>query len=138
MTQSDARRRPRRQDRRELALHTAGLLGTLGNDPRGVATSLAAAGVRGQLADARQCALAVYLRAVMHGDAWVGTVRVFHDRLVINTPGSVRQHRVSVMLPAAVRSFVAGFDAQQYPELVRLKETTSPSLAAQGSTPSIS
>lgn len=108
----------------------AGLLGTLGNDPRAVAGTLGTAGVKGQPADARQCALALYLRAVMAGDGQVGTVRVFHDRLLVTCPGHFRQHRVSVMLPPAVRSFVAGFDAQQYPELVR-----QPELPATGAKP---
>jgi hypothetical protein len=121
-THDDGQRRPRRQDRRELGRQTAGLLGTLGDDPGTVASTLAAAGVKGQPANARDCALAVYLRAVMEGDTRVGTVRVFHDRLVISSPGRFRHHRVPVMLPAAVRSFVAGFDAQQYPELVRPPE----------------
>jgi hypothetical protein len=61
----------------------------------------------------------MYLRAVMEGDRRVCGVRVFHDRLVITSPGRVRQHRVVVSMPQPVRAFVAGFDAQRYPKLVR-------------------
>jgi hypothetical protein len=119
---NDTDGRPRRHERRELARHAADLLGTLGDDQVTVARSLAAAGVTGEPADARRCALATYLRAVMQGDARVGAVRVFHDRVVISCPGRLRQRRVTVMLPAPARSFVAGFDAEQYPTLVRHAE----------------
>lgn len=120
MTQhSEVERWPRRSDRVALGRQAGGLLRSLGADAGSVAMSLAAAGVQGQPADARQCALAVYLHAVMDGDPRVATVRVFHDRLVIGSPGRVRQRRVVVALPPAVRGFVAGFDAQRYPVLVR-------------------
>jgi len=84
-----------------------------------VARALGAAGVTGEPTDARQCALAVYLRAVMEGDHRVNSVRVFHDRVVVGTPGRIRRHRVNVALPPAVRAFVAGFDARRFPALVR-------------------
>ena len=108
-----------RGDRVALARHTAWLLRSLGDDPATVAQRLSDAGVRGMPADARQCALAVYLRAVMEGDSRVNAVRVFHDRVVVGTPGRFRQRRVVVSLPAAVRGFVSGFDTRRYPELVR-------------------
>ena len=120
MTQhSEVDRPPRRPDRVALGRQAGNLLRTLGTEAGSVATSLASAGVKGQPADARQCALAVYLHAVLDGDARVANVRVFHDRLVIGSPGRMRQHRVVVPLPPAVRAFVSGFDAQRYPVLVR-------------------
>jgi hypothetical protein len=122
MTTSNDSGRPRRRDRAELARHARGLLQGLGTETTQVASTLTDAGVRGQPADARQCALAVYLRAVMEGDPRVCGVRVFHDRLVITSPGRVRQHRVVVSMPPPVRAFVAGFDAQRYPGLVRASE----------------
>jgi len=125
----------RRQDRRELGRQTETLVGTLGHEPRAVANALAAAGVRGQPADARQCALAMYVRAVMEGDDRVGAVRVFHDRLMINSPGRFRQHRVTVMLPSAVRSFISGFDAELYPELVRSGEDAAGRVPAPQTSP---
>ena len=112
-----------------MGKQAGGLLKTLGADAGSVATSLAAAGVKGQPADARQCALAVYLHAVMDGDPRVASVRVFHDRLVIGSPGRLRQRRVVVSLPAAVRAFVAGFDAQRYPVLVRQLEPAAEAAA---------
>jgi hypothetical protein len=131
MTQhSEVERWPRRPDRIALGRQTGGLLRTLGADAGSVATSLAVAGVKGQPADARQCALAVYLHAVMDGDPRVASVRVFHDRLVIGSPGRVRQHRVVVALPQAVRAFVAGFDAQRYPMLVRAERPAPKAPAA--------
>ena len=125
MTKSDDIERPRRRDRVELGRQTRGLLQALGSEPGEVASTLAAAGVLGQPADARQCALAVYLSAVMHGDTHVSGVRVFHDRLVVSSPGRLRQHRVVVPVPPPVRAFVAGFDAQRYPDLVRQNVRTT-------------
>jgi hypothetical protein len=120
MTMGNLRQGPtRREDRRELARHTSQLLGTLGSDPAIVADTLASAGVKGEPADARQCALAVFFRAVMAGDPRVSAVRVFHDRLVIATPARFFTRRVGVPLPSSVRAFIAGFDARHYPELLR-------------------
>ena len=142
MTQhSEVDRRSRRPDRVALGRQTRSLLRTLGADAGSVATSLAAAGVKGQPADARQCALAVYLHAVMDGDTRVATVRVFHDRLVLGSPGRVRPHRVVVPLPPAVRAFVTAFDAQRYPVLVRAEQqvpevTADMAVAATSPSPS--
>lgn len=109
-----------RQDRLDLARHTTMLLNGLGRDPAAIAGSLAAAGVQGEPADARQCALAMYLRAVMAADPRVTSVRVFHDRVVVGVPGNgVRRRRVPVAMAPALRAFVSGFDAQRYPMLVR-------------------
>ena len=123
-----------RQDRRQLGRQTETLVNALGDEPRAVASSLAAAGVKGQPADARQCALAVYMHAVMDADDRVGTVRVFHDRMMISSPGRFRQRRITVMLPSAVRSFISGFDAEQFPELLR----TDDGAPAQPTTPQVS
>lgn len=116
---TDAQWRPTRHDRVALGRQTSALLRDLGDEAMAVASSLEEAGVRGQPADARQCAMAMYLRAVMQGDPRVCTVRVFHDRVVVGTPGRVHQRRVVVPLPAPIRAFVAGFDAQRYPSLIR-------------------
>lgn len=134
MTMRNLEQRPTRQDRRELARDSTGLLRTLGDDPATVADSLASAGVKGEPTDARQCALAVYFRAVMAGDPRVSGVRVFHDRLVIGSPGRLYTRRVGVRLPSSVRTFIAGFDARHYPSLMRpadpaekAREKSSPS-----------
>lgn len=111
--------RPTRHDRAALARQTSVLLRELGHDPVTVAMRLAGAGVQGEPADARGCALAVYLRAVMTADSRVSGIRVFHDRVVINSPGRLAAHRVSVHLPPPLRAFVTGFDARRYPALVR-------------------
>jgi hypothetical protein len=103
----------------ELARHARGLLEGLGTEPSQVAAALTDTGVRGVPADARQCALAMYVRAVMAGDRRVTGIRVFHDRVVITCPGRWHHHRVTAALPMALRAFVAGFDAQRYPALVR-------------------
>lgn len=110
-----------RHDRMQLGRQTADLVRGLGDGPAAVAESLAEAGIHGVPADARQCAMATYLRAVMQADSRVASVRVFHDRVVVATPGRFRQHRLVVPLPAAARAFVSGFDAQRYPELVRVR-----------------
>jgi hypothetical protein len=115
-----------RQDRLDLCRHTTMLLNGLGRDPAAVAGSLAAAGVQGEPADARQCALAMYLRAVMAADPRVTSVRVFHDRVVVGVPGRrMSRRRVAVAMPPASRAFVSGFDAQRYPMLVRSRNQRS-------------
>lgn len=120
MTRRTFSQRPiRRDDRRALARDSTQLLSSLGSDAAAVADSLESAGVRGEPADARQCALAVYFRAVMAGDPRVSGVRVFHDRLVIGSPGRLYTHRVGVPLPTSVRAFIGGFDARHYPGLLR-------------------
>lgn len=125
--------RTTRHGRVDLGRQTVDLVRGLGDGPAAVAESLAEAGVHGVPADARQCAMAMYLRAVMQADARVASVRVFHDRVVVATPGQFRQHRVVVPLPAPVRAFVSGFDAQRYPELVgRRRGATSRQAAPVG------
>ena len=124
--------RAARRDRAALARQTAQLLHALGGEPVEVAGALAEAGVLGRPADARQCALAVYLRAVMSGDNRVGAVRVLRDRVVVvSSPGRLGR-RVVVPMPPAARAFVTSFDAQRYPALLRRRGSERAPAASPG------
>ncbi|MBO0747506.1 MAG: hypothetical protein J2O47_04105 [Acidimicrobiaceae bacterium] len=71
--------------------------------------------MQGNPGDVLQCALAVYLRAVLGADPRVRSVAVT-DRWV-NVGTAWRTHLV--VEPPAVRTFIHLFDAGRFPELVR-------------------
>lgn len=102
--------------RTEIREHTARLLDALGDDPDQVAGRLGDAGVRGAPGDARGCAVAVYLSAVVASDPGIGHIKVTTGRVTVS-----RGWRpcVVVRLPRAVRLFITGFDHNAYPDLVR-------------------
>jgi hypothetical protein len=94
------------------------LLGGLGEDAAEVAKRLDEAGVRGTPRDVRDCAIAVYLSAVLGADPDVRGLDVMADGIVIS-PTRRWAPSISVGLSAPVRTFVAGFDRNDYPALVR-------------------
>ncbi len=112
---------PRSTDgRRELRAHVAHELRALGDTHDEVARRLEGAAVRGTPGDVTDCALAVYLSAVVAADPrvrclYVGPVRVF-----------IRRDRprwwpwIGVGLPKALCRFVEHFDRGAYPALVRV------------------
>lgn len=101
--------------RRSLTRQVGGLLEGLGSSGQEVAQTLASQGVQGNPGDVLQCALAVYLRAVLGADPRVRSVAVT-DRWV-NVGTAWRTHLV--VEPPAVRTFIHLFDAGRFPELVR-------------------
>lgn len=115
------------------------LLGALGDNPGRVAGSLAGAGVRGLPANSRECAVAVYLGAVVGADDRVRGVKVCKSEVLVERAGW--WHRsVVVPLPAPVRQFITAFDARTYPELLRpdvtpTGGTVGPVPSAPGATP---
>jgi hypothetical protein len=127
--------RTNRHWRRELRSETAGVLGSLGGDSPEVAEHLRSAGVQGTPGDPRDCAIAVFLSAVVTADPAVRTIKVTTDSVVVS-PTRRWQLPVVVGLSEALRTFVAGFDRRAYPELIRPRgdEADRPERAApQGS-----
>lgn len=97
---------------------TAALLASLGDSASAVAATLTDAGVRGSPANARECAVAVYLGAVISVDTRVRSVKVCKSEVLVERTGLWRRS-VIVALPAPVRDFIVAFDAQHYPALLR-------------------
>jgi hypothetical protein len=93
------------------------MLASLGNDATEVARQLDAAGVRGAPGDSSDCPIAVYL-SVVAGDPVAGSLNVTGKCLIISFSRAWRAPMM-LALPWAVRSFMAGFDAGAYPQLVR-------------------
>jgi hypothetical protein len=105
------------QERRTLRAEVAQELRSLGDSKDEVAERLEAAGVRGMPGSVRDCALAVYLSAVVAADARVGAVLVGEQRTFIKLDG--RWRYLGVSLTKGLRSFVHDFDRHRYPALVR-------------------
>ena len=108
------------RSRRRLRSNVRQMLGGLGNDAGEVAMHLEEAGVHGTPRDVRDCAIAVYLRAVVGADPDVRSLDVMADGVVI-TPPRRWVPSISVGLSPAVRSFVVAFDRNDYPALVRVE-----------------
>lgn len=107
--------------RRDLRIQIGQVLSSLGDDPAEVARRLEAAGVRGTPRDPRNCAIAVYLGAVVGADPRVRFLRVMPERVFV-VASSWWRPPVIVPLPEALREFIPGFDLHAYPALVRLPQ----------------
>jgi hypothetical protein len=105
--------------RRALRAQVAHELRSLGSTKDDVARTLETAGVRGRPGNASDCALAVYLSAVVAADPRVRAVYVAPMRVLLTVDGRWWWPRLGVALPKVLRSFVADFDYLRYPELVR-------------------
>jgi hypothetical protein len=103
---------------RALQSDVGGLLESLGTTPEEVAERLDSEEVTGMRKSGSQCAVAVYLRAVVGADPRVRALRV-SDREVELTRWGLLALPVRVGLPPAVRAFVAGFDRGRFPDLER-------------------
>ncbi len=93
----------------------------LGSGQNGVAAALGDIGVRAEPRDPRECAIAVYLRAVVGIDHRIRSLAVQPtDVKVLTEP--VRfglPNIVTVRLPEPVRRFIEAFDQAAYPNLIR-------------------
>ena len=109
-------------DLRQIKKRAGALLDSLGRDPDEVAASLRAAGVQGVPRSNSSCAIAVYTAALLRADPRIRSVAVGPCTLVLTLTredGARPGGKLVVQLPKAVRGFVAGFDAQAYPEVIR-------------------
>jgi len=109
-------------DLRQIKKRAGALLDGLGRDPDEVADSLREVGVLGVPRSNSSCAIAVFTRALLQADPRIRSVAVGPCTLVLTlaAPDGTRPGgRLTVQLPKAVRGFVAGFDAQRYPEVIR-------------------
>ena len=94
------------------------LLAGLGDNPHDIASTLQAARVTGIPRHAKECAIAVYLHAVLMGDSRMRSLEVWNDRISIKlTRWWCR--RLNVRLSQPLREFVSEFDRLRYPDLVR-------------------
>ena len=121
-------------ERRALRSETRQLLAALGQDADQVATSLAAGGVRGKRTSTRECAVAVYVSAIVGADERVSAIAVAGTRMRI-TLRSPWTPPVVVWLPPAVRQFVSAFDAGRFPSLVRGPASHQPATGRTGEAP---
>jgi len=94
------------------------LLAELGSTRSEVAQTLRSAGIKGTKKSARDCALALYLRAVVTGDMRVGSVVVWGPTVVVHRSGGLRLP-IRLPVPDPVQAFISGFDRGEFPELLR-------------------
>lgn len=94
------------------------VLGSLGDHPVQIAQQLEMAGVRGTPSHPEDCAIAVYLSAVIGADPDVHRVKVTYEHVVISSARWYRP-RVTVRLSRPLQSFIASFDRGRYPQLTR-------------------
>jgi len=109
-------------DLRQIKKRAGSLLDGLGRNPEEVAASLREAGVQGVPRSNSSCAVALYTAVLMQADRRIRSVAVGPCTLVLTLTredGARPGGRLVVQLPKAVRGFVAGFDAEAYPEVVR-------------------
>lgn len=105
--------------RRQLAEHIAELMANLGDHPLLVAHRLAESGVTGVRAHPEECAISSYLWAIVGGEPGVRSIDVRGRTVTVQLSGWWRW--VGVDVPPPVRAFIAAFDANRFPELVREK-----------------
>ena len=127
-------------DLRRIKKRAGALLDGLGRDPDEVAASLRDVGVQGVPRSNSSCAVALYASALLETDPRIRSVAVGPCTLVLTLTrqdGARPGGRLVVQLPKAVRGFVAGFDAREYPEVIRgaLPTAAPTSGAGPGSRP---
>ena len=123
-------------DLRQIKKRAGALLDGLGRSPDEVAAYLHHAGVQGVPRSNSSCAVALYAAALLRADPRIRSVDVGPCTLVLTLTredGARPGGRLVVQLPKAVRGFVAGFDAQSYPEVIR--GAAPDALSAPGSPP---
>lgn len=98
---------------RQVGAFVAGL-GSTGSE---IAARLSSEGVSGVPGATDDCALAVYLHAVLGPDCQVQSVKVTNDAVAVYWS---RRRGIAVPLPEPVREFIGEFDAGRFPALVRV------------------
>jgi hypothetical protein len=109
-------------DLRQIKKRAGALLDGLGRDPDEVAESLHRAGVQGVPRSNSSCAIALYTAALLRTDPRIRSVSVGPCTLVLTLTredGARPGGKLVVQLPKPVRGFVTGFDAREYPGVIR-------------------
>ncbi len=107
--------------RRDLEERTQAVLASLGETSAQIATSLDRSGVRAMPRDPNDCAIAVFLNAVLAVHPDVRAVRVLGTEVRL-CPERWWHPVVRVSLSAPLRHFVSSFDLGTYPQLMRTSE----------------
>jgi hypothetical protein len=121
---------------RQLKTQIHEVLVQLGGCRTEVAEALSNSGVRAVPQDPQNCALAVYLKAVLGGDQRVSSVLVRRRdvEVLVDERKLYRvAHRVRISLPQPIRDFIVAFDVSAYPALLR--ETTTQDVPSDRVTP---
>jgi hypothetical protein len=106
--------------RRDLRASTRAVLASLGDDPRQVAAYLERSGVSATPRDPGDCAIAVFLGAVLATDPCVRSIRVTGTEVVL-VPDRRWHRAVAIKLSETLRHFVSLFDAGEFPQLMRTR-----------------
>jgi hypothetical protein len=117
-----------RQMLRASLRHVLAEMGTTGSE---VAQTLRAAGVKGTKKSGRDCAVALYLRALVTGDRRVRSIAVWGNCIHVQRSGTFRPP-IRLAVPDPVRTFIVDFDRGDFPELVRGESVNSPDGAHGG------
>ena len=111
---------------RELKRQIRAVLAELGSCRFEVAEALRNLGVHAVPKDPQDCAVAVYLKAILGTDLRVTLVLVHSRRVkvLVDEPRWYRpSHLVTVTLPRPLRDFIVAFDESVYPDLLREEST---------------
>lgn len=111
-----------------LERQVAAFLVGLGSTGVEVAARLAREGVRGVPGDTDDCAVAVYLHAVLGPDHHVRSVKVAGGAVALYRS---RRRAISVPLPEPIRAFIGDFDKGRFPALIRTVEVKTTGTAAE-------
>lgn len=93
------------------------LLTDLGHTSGEVAMTLRNSGVRGTPRDVHSCAVALYLNAILGGEAHVHSVEVY--RTTVRVFAGRPRIRMSISLSEPLQAFIQAFDRRLYPDLIR-------------------
>jgi hypothetical protein len=114
--------------RRQLTRQIRSLLSDLGSSHQEVAATLLRAGIRAVPKQPDNCAVAMYLGAVLGADSRIQSVTVGSNCLKAATKQATPFYFYGTMLipvPKAVGQFIAAFDEGCYPELIREDAATT-------------
>jgi hypothetical protein len=107
--------------RRDVRESTRTVLASLGETSAQIAASLDRSGVRAMPRDPNDCAIAVFLNAVLAVHPDVRAVRVLGTEVML-CPERWWHPVVRVSLSTPLRHFVSSFDLGSFPQLIRTSE----------------
>jgi hypothetical protein len=112
---------------RQLKKQIQDLLVGLGSCRFEVAQALHDLGVRAVPKDPCECAVAIYLKAVLNADLRIASLVVESRDVKVRIEGSkwFHFHIATVALPQPIRQFIVAFDEAVYPDLLRKESSES-------------